>query len=134
MSSWVGMEGLSPAARAFDGNTPIPLSVTPERTANRADLIVRDSSGREVQRHALDPSASDVQWTGRDDFGLSAMPGLYTFSVESFLGETSLAETPVQSYSRLVEARLENGATVLVTEEGAEISADLISGIRKPAL
>ena len=62
------------------------------------------------------------------------MPGLYTFSVESFLGETSLAETPVQSYSRLVEARLENGATVLVTEEGAEISADLISGIRKPAL
>ena len=132
LSGWVGMEGLSPAARHFDGTTPITLDVAPENTADRAELVVRDTAGSEVQRYEIGADAAQIQWSGRDAYGYSSMPGLYSFSVESFLGESSLSETPVQSYSLLTEARVEGGEVILVTEGGAEIAASAVTGIRKP--
>jgi flagellar basal-body rod modification protein FlgD len=133
LSGWVGMEGLSPAARRFDGATPISLDVAPEPTADRAELVVRDGAGREVQRYEIGADAAQIQWSGRNAYGYPSMPGLYSFSVESFLGETSLAETPVQSYSLLTEARVEGGEVILVTDGGAEIAANAVTGIRKPS-
>jgi flagellar basal-body rod modification protein FlgD len=132
MGAWVGMEARTPAARGFDGNTPLTLTTETAATANRAQLVVTSASGREVQRLDLPPRGGDVQWSGRDAFGYAMLPGLYNFSVESYIGEDLLSTTPVQSFSRIVEARIEGGQTVLVTADGAKIGADKVSAMRNP--
>lgn len=132
MGAWVGMEARSPAARGFDGTSPITLATETAVTADRAELVVTSPSGREVQRIDLPARGGPVQWSGRDEFGAPLMAGLYGFSVESYLGETLLGSAPVQSFSRIVEARIENGQTVLVTDEGAMIAADSVTAMRDP--
>ncbi len=134
MGAWVGMEARSPAARAFDGSTPLTLSTETAKTADRAQLVVTSANGREVQRLDLPARGGEVQWAGTDAFGYALLPGLYSFSVDSFLGDDLLANTPVQSFSRIVEARIDGGQTLLVTEEGAAISTDKVTAMRDPRL
>lgn len=132
MGAWVGMEVRAPAARAFDGASPLALRTETAPTADRAQLVVTSASGREVQRLDLPARGGDVQWSGRDAFGYAMLPGLYNFSVESFLGEDLLATTPVQSFSRIVEARIQDGQPLLVTAEGATVSASQVTAMRNP--
>ncbi len=133
MGAWVGMEAQTPAPRAFDGTTPLAMTARPSATADRAQLVVTAENGREVQRLDLPAAGGPLQWSGKDEFGYALLPGLYRFNVESYLGEDLLATTPVQSFARIVEARVDGGQTLLVTEDGAVISADQVTAMRNPA-
>lgn len=132
MGAWVGMEARTPAARAFDGATPLALTTETASAADRAQLVVMSERGREVQRIDLPARGGVVQWSGKDEFGFAMLPGRYQFNVESYLGEDLLATTPVQSFSRIVEARVDGRQTLLVTEDGAVISADQVTAMRNP--
>lgn len=132
LSGWVGMEARAVASVAFDG-TPISLSPEPESLADRAVLVARNARGDEVDRSDLVLPASSVQWAGVKADGQALPAGAYSFEVESYANDGLIAVTPVQTYSRVTEARVENGQTVLVLSGGAEVLATDITGLRAAA-
>lgn len=66
MATWIGLDARAAAAASFDGS-PISISPNPAASADRAVLVVRDSSGNEVQRQDFTPppmKSSGLAWTG----------------------------------------------------------------------
>jgi len=131
MASWIGLEARAAAPAYFDG-TPISISPNPAATADRAVLIVKDESGTEVQRQDFTPSTDEIQWAGVDDNSTPFSTGLYSFEVESYSGEELLSTTKAEVYSKVVEAKSQNGDTILVLAGGAEVSSSAVSGLRNP--
>ncbi len=132
LSGWVGMEARAPATGYFDGS-PITIAPNPAAVADEVDLIVRDADGIEVQREALPISAESFEWAGVDADGNPLPDGVYSFEVESRAnGEVVLTET-AEIYARIIEARGENGGTVLVLEGGTSVTAGAITAIREPS-
>lgn len=129
LSGWVGMEVRAAAPAIFDGQ-PIPLAPQPAPAADRAVLVVRDARGEEVQRQDLTLPATPLEWAGTAANGRILPAGQYTFEVESFARDGLLSVTPVETFSRVVEARVEDGQTLLVLEGGAEVPAAEITGLR----
>lgn len=129
LSGWVGMEARAVAPVAFDGQ-PVALSPQVAATADRAVLVVRDARGAEVQRQDLTLPAAPLDWAGTGTDGRTLPAGQYTFEVESFSGDSLLAITPVETFSRVIEARVEGGQTLLVLEGGVEVPATGITGLR----
>lgn len=129
LSGWVGMEARAVAPVNFDGQ-PVALSPQVEATADRAVLVVRDARGTEVQRQDLTLPAAPLDWAGTAADGRTLPAGQYTFEVESYAGDGLLAITPVETFSRVVEARVEGGQTLLVLEGGIEVPASGITGLR----
>lgn len=127
-AGWIGKDAKAPVAAHFDG-TPITVAPNPEKGADAAYLVVRDSSGLEVQRMAIDVSDAPISWDGTTASGV--MPdGLYGFTVESWKDGALDSAAPAEVYARVVEARLVNGTTVLVMEGGAEVAADKVTALR----
>lgn len=131
MSGWIGMEGRAIAPVRFDG-TQVNLTISGDNLADRHDLVVRDGSGNEVQRLAVSGERQEIAWLGSDPEGNQLPPGTYDLSVESFTGEEIVETTPVQVHGRIVEARREADQTVLVMENGQEVGASDILGLRLP--
>lgn len=131
MAGWIGMEARTNAPVQFDG-TPIQITPNPAAIADEVFLIIRDSTGREVQRMSVPVSAEPIEWAGVSDDGEPFAEGLYSFDLESRKdGEVILSE-PTTTYGRIVETRLEAGQTVLILEGGSAILADSVTGIREP--
>jgi len=130
LAGWVGMDARTSGPAWFDGS---PLSIAPKRAAgaDQAYLIVRDTTGAEVQRQELTTNGSTTSWAGVDADGDPLVAGLYTFAVESRSQGTVMSVDPVPVYSRVAEARNENGAVVLVLEGGVEVSANDVSALRE---
>ena len=115
----------------FDG-AAMTLYPNPAAGADKAELVVRNEDGQVVQRLPADPAADTIAWTGLDDHGDPLPTGLYHFELESSANGGLLATTPVDVYAQVVEARNENGQTVLVTRGGAIVPASLVTGVRDP--
>lgn len=130
LAGWVGMEAMAPVTGVFDGS-PITLMPKPELTADRAELVVTNASGAEVQRVQIPVSQSPLEWTGALGAGVAPY-GAYDFAVESFSGSASIGSAPVDIYTRVTEARTDGGQTMLVTQSGAEVPASSILGLRNP--
>ncbi len=130
-ASWVGMEGRAPVPALFRGE-PITLSPNPVLGADRAELVVRDANGNEIERREIPVSAEPIEWTGTGPSGSPYLHGVYSFELVSFQSGVPVASTPVDVYSEIVEARGENGGTVLVMESGAEVAANEITALRRP--
>lgn len=128
-ASWIGLEARAAVPAQFDG-TPISISPNPAAGADIAVLIVRDDQGNEVQRQEFTPSTDDIEWAGVDEDGNPFEPGTYTFEVESYSGEDLLNVSQAEIYTEIVEAKSQNGATVLVLEGGSEIKAADVSALR----
>jgi flagellar basal-body rod modification protein FlgD len=58
--------------------------------------------------------------------------GEYTFEIESSAQGEVLITEPALSYSRVTEARIEEGETLLVLESGYMITANNVAGLREP--
>lgn len=130
LASWVGMEVRASAPVSFEGD-PVTLYPDIPLTAERADLVVRDSSGAEVSRHALPIGADPYEWDGKTTSGSTLANGVYSFSVEPFVGETAGAPYPVTSYHRVREAQMEGGRPVLVLPGGGRLPAELVLSLRE---
>ncbi|MGK7654807.1 flagellar hook capping FlgD N-terminal domain-containing protein [Roseovarius sp. B08] len=131
MSGWIGMEGRAIAPVMFDG-APVPLTISGDGLADRHELIVRDSSGNEVQRLAVSGDREEIAWLGSDPDGTLLPSGTYDISVESYSGDEIVASTPAQVHGRIIEARTEAGQTLLVMESGQEVAASAVLGLRLP--
>ena len=131
IAGWVGMEGRAAVPAQFNG-APITLSPNPEFAADAAVLVVRDANGNEVQRVSVPVAANAFEWSGTLDDGTTAADGIYSFSVESFTNGALTSTNPVEVYARIVEARSQDGQTVLVTDSGAEVPATSVTAIREP--
>jgi flagellar basal-body rod modification protein FlgD len=129
-ASWVGMEARAPAPAIFSG-APIALSPKPAPGADRTQLVVRDGSGREVERLDVPVSSGPIEWAGHDANGAPYLPGAYSFELVSFREGMPIASNTVETYSRILEARSENGETLLVLESGAKVAASAVTALRE---
>jgi len=129
LAGWVGMDARAPAAGYFDG-TPISITPNPLKSSDQAVLVVRDQYGREVQRSGIAVSDNPIDWAGVSDNGTPFANGIYRFEVESY-SNGALAQTSTASvYGTIVEARVDNGQTVLVMQGGAEVPASQVTALR----
>lgn len=133
MAAWVGKEARAPAAGYFDGS-PITIAPNPAIIAEKAEVVVRNASGTEVDRFEIPVTADPVEWSGLDAQGYPRDLGLYNFEVISTAGGDILAQDPVDVYSTITEVRSQGGETVLILEGGAAISAAQVSALRDPFL
>lgn len=128
LAEWIGKEVQSAASVPFDGD-PISLDVEPVADAERAVLVVKSAAGTEVARVDVDPTATELVWTGETASG-EAPEGTYRFSVE-YLADAELLESmPARAYARVTELQLGGDAPLLVLEGGERIAADEVVAIR----
>lgn len=129
-ANWIGMEALVQGPVQYDG-TPVTISPNPPITADQVDLIVSNAQGKEVQRIQIPTSSDPFSWTGLNASGNPLPNGEYTFEIESSAQGEVLITEPALSYSRVTEARIEEGETLLVLESGYMITANNVAGLRE---
>lgn len=130
-ANWIGMEALVDGPASFTGD-PITIAPNPPVAADEVTLIVYNAQGSEVQRKALPLSADAYQWQGIGDNGSTLPYGEYSFEVESKSNGEVLLTEPGLSYTRITEARIDSGATLLVLGTGYMIEASNVIGLREP--
>lgn len=131
LSGWIGQEALANTPVAFDGR-PVDLQIDPASGADLVRLVVRDSNGSIVQEVDAPNTAGPVSWAGVDDQGAPMPEGTYSFEIVSFSGQDVLDTKPALAYVPIVETRLMDGATHLITQGGQMVAASDISGLRAP--
>lgn len=130
-ANWIGMEALVQGPAQFDGS-PVALAPNPPITADEVTLIVTNAQGVEVQRKAMPLGAETYAWDGRKTDGTLFSPGEYRFEVESKSNGNVLVTDPALVYSRVTEARIDGGSTLLVLNSGYMIAATDVLGLREP--
>ena len=128
-ASWIGMEAKSTAPVQFDG-APITVLPTPSNAADKAELVIYDARGHEVQRNLVPLSEEPVQWAGVSSDGGAFPYGNYSFKVESFKAGERIDIAAAATYSRITEARIENGATHLILAGGSKTTAAEVTALR----
>ncbi len=132
LAGWVGMEAQVTAPVAFDGQ-PVDIAVSPDPGSDRAELIVRDSLGREISREGVTSTAGVYSWVGTDASGDPLPPGSYTLELASVnQGEVTSVQT-VPHYARITEARQGVDGIELVVTGGAVVSSAAVAALREPA-
>lgn len=130
LAGWIGMEARTTAPVYFDGS-PVTLYPNPSAAADEMAMVVYDSNGAEVQRSTLPVSSDPVQWAGVAASGAPFPNGQYRVEFESRAGGDLLSSDPAESYGRVTEARVENGASVVILEGGAPVVASTVTAIRE---
>lgn len=132
LSGWIGMEARISGPARFDG-TPITLSPNPPALADSAQLIVRDSTGNEVQRLPVAITASEIAWPGTDSTGTPLPDGVYSFYLESHSAGSSLGLQEMEHYAIVREAQGNGaGGVRLVFDGGLSTDATVATALRKP--
>ncbi len=130
-ASWVGMEARAAAPATFSGD-PITLSPNPAARADRAELIVRNAFGTEVDRRSVPISTDPISWSGFAADGSPLPHGSYSFELTSYEGDNLLRTDTVEHYARVTEARSESGGVILVLDGGAKVPASAVTALRRP--
>ena len=133
MANWIGMEALSTAPVQFDG-TPITINPNPIAASDEVVLVVYDANGNEVQRRQLPIAAEPVDWAGVQSDGTPFPEGIYSFEIESRAEGELLVSDQAETYSRITEARMQDGQTVLILQSGVAVLASAVTGIRDPGV
>lgn len=131
LAGWVGQEARS-AAPVYLGDSAVTLTYAPSTQADRAVLVVKDSSGALVAREDVPLSTAPYEWLGADALGNRLPNGMYTLSLENYRGEELLGAGEVESYAQILEARGGANGTTLVLEGGVEVDATKITALRVP--
>lgn len=127
---WVGMEGRAAVPALFDG-TPVTVLPKPDAEADKAQLVVRNAAGNEVQRFELPPDGAPVEWAGTAADGTPLAAGSYSFVVESYLDGARIAESKAEVYAPITEVRNDASGVTLVFEGGGEAAASMVSALRQ---
>ena len=130
-ANWIGMEALVQGPAKFEG-APITIAPNPPITADEVTLIVTDAQGNDVQRQAMPTGADPFIWDGRKADGSSFAYGEYNFQIESKANGEILVTEPALTYTRVTEALVDNGSTLLVLGSGYLIDAANVIGLREP--
>lgn len=141
LAGWVGMDARASVPGHYE-DSPIRIAAPATDPAYGMELVVRDSSGNEVDRSAVPGDARTLTWPDgggewdydelHDDGAPGIPPGEYHFAFEVFDGDTMIDTFNAEIYSRVVEARHTPEGTMLVFEGGSHVPADEIVAIRAP--
>ena len=131
MAGWVGMEARNSGPAHFEG-MPIEITPQPDAAANAMALVVRDSEDRIVDRREMPVMRDPIEWAGVDSNGAPFEKGLYSFELESLNDGRVLSTKPIETFSRVVEARNDKGELMLILKGGAEVKATDVSALRSP--
>ncbi len=129
LAGWVGKEARAVMPVWFEGKA-ITFNATPDSRADKAELVVRDSTGKIVARDNVPLDASSYEWRGTNAEGGVLETGKYTLSLESSENGSVIATTEVETYGQVTEARNAGGKTVLVFTGGIEVNSDKITALR----
>ncbi len=130
LSGWIGMEARAVMPAAFDG-TPLKMTLKGSGLADRLELVVRNAQGNEIQRLTVPTEGGEYLWTGQDEFGDPLPGGLYMITTEEVSGGATISEEPVELHGRIVEAASVDGKLKLTMEDGQQVDADAVLGLRK---
>ncbi len=132
LTALVGMDVKSDAPINYTGSDlTLYLDIPP--TADASDLVIRNEDGEEVARLDVALDQDTFIWDGTDQNGLDVPHGSYTFSVDAFVNGEFSQTTAVSSYQHVVELKIaQDGAHILVFEEGGEIPVERVESIRTP--
>ncbi|WP_179378361.1 flagellar hook capping FlgD N-terminal domain-containing protein [Jannaschia marina] len=125
-ADWIGMDVRHNGPLAHDG-TPTELYTHLAATADRAELVVQDAAGVEVDRVAIDPRSEVVTWPAD---GVTRPDGLYQLSVESWAGDLALTPTRVDHYAQVTEVLLGDAGTELLLDGRVRLPAYGLQSIR----
>ncbi|WP_158965708.1 flagellar hook capping FlgD N-terminal domain-containing protein [Chachezhania sediminis] len=130
LAGWVGMEVRAAVPVDYDG---APVTVIPSIAdgADRAELVVHDTFGAEVQRLPVPLDGGEVVWAGVSQDGAPLPSGTYALTVESFTQDSLVGTTKVESYARVKEAQIANGNVSLLVAGGQSIAAGDVTSVRK---
>ncbi len=123
LSTWIGADVRSIAAAEFDGD-PVEISFTPPQDAQTAYVSVKDESNVEIAKIAVAPNDVSTTWNGTDFTGATAPEGAYSFAIVGVAEGTVISTQAAQTYSRVTEARSENGEIVLIFADGTRMRAN----------
>ncbi len=127
ISDWIGKEVRHTGSGYFSGQPKeIAVSINPE--ADRADLVIHNASGIEVDRIPLNPAAQAVLWP--QNTGIAPPVGAYSFSVENFKDDQSIGTSDAETYDLVNEVRIGSNDRNLVLEGGIDIPVSGVSSIR----
>ncbi len=129
LAGWVGMEARAAAPAAYSG-TPLTLWPKPESGAETTSLLVTGADGKLAATLNVPVSNGPITWEGRDATGDALPPGSYSFSLESYAGGKLIGTTPVEVYSRVIEAQSGPDGPLLVLAGGAMVAATAVTGLR----
>jgi len=129
LASWVGMEAKA-VTRAWFDDTPITLHPEPASGAERAFIEVRRGEDV-VDRVEIPVSDAPLQWAGVTTGGQTLPAGHYSFHLQSVSNDEVIGNTQVAVFSEVVEARVEDGRTVLVLGSGDEVPAEDVTALRR---
>ncbi|UYV37574.1 hypothetical protein N4R57_00115 [Rhodobacteraceae bacterium D3-12] len=131
LAGWVGMDARTTAPINFDGS-PVTLSPRSAVLADEAWLVVRDATGTEVSREAINLSGDDIVWAGVGANGSPLANGVYGFEVENFAKGEAIGTTPVEHYANVTEAQNVDGVMVLMLDGGVPVYASDVTALRNP--
>ncbi|RLJ41203.1 flagellar basal-body rod modification protein FlgD [Litoreibacter meonggei] len=129
MASWVGMEARVAAPAYFDG-APIEIAANPPSFAARAELVVKDETGSEIQRINIPVSDDPFDWAGVTSGGQPFAHGIYSFEVEAYSNNEVIDSHVPDIFARVSEIRTIDSAAVVVLEGGEIYPASLVTGLR----
>ena len=130
-ANWIGMDALVQGPAKFEGDA-VTIAPNPPLAADEVSLIVTNSQGTEVQRLPLPVSPDLYDWDGKATDGSTLPYGEYSFQIESRANGQVLLTEPASVYSRVTEARIDAGTTLLLLDSGYMIGANNVTGLRAP--
>ncbi|RYH09209.1 flagellar hook capping FlgD N-terminal domain-containing protein [Tropicimonas sp. IMCC6043] len=130
MAEWIGKEVRVVAPADYAG-TPVPVHASPDPTAYRAELVVLDRYGTEVNRLMINTGESDLEWNGRDAAGHDVAWSRYSFEVESFDSDGELISTRgAEIYADVLEVQKSGDLYALMLPGGVSVGTEEISAVR----
>ncbi|MEP6065796.1 MAG: flagellar hook capping FlgD N-terminal domain-containing protein [Paracoccaceae bacterium] len=133
MAQWIGMEALTTSSANFQGS-PLTVIPNPPSDAESVNLVAYNSRGEEVQRFAIGTGTDPISWNGILANGSLAPNGSYRFETEAVANGAVYRTDSAQTYTRVVESRMENGQMRLVLDTGEFVNSDEIAGLREPSV
>lgn len=131
LAGWVGLEAQTEGGTGFSGD-PIEFAVAPPADTQWAQLLLRDSVGREVRALAVKPGDGSVTWDGKTGDGARAKNGIYTAELHIYRGGEQPPEIlPVTSFAPIVEVRQGAGGHEVVLEGGRVMRPEDIQALRQ---
>ena len=124
VADWVGKEALSSAPMFLHGQevSLIPYYMS---GASSAQLVVSNEAGQVVWRDELGVGLEQFNWSSAN-----VPDGKYTFSVNSYSGETLLGSTPVSHYTPVAEVRHGGKGATVILADGTALPASEVTGLR----
>lgn len=134
LGAWVGRDIEASKGSVFYSGSDVALDIPAESGASAGQLVIRAQDGREVRSISLaDPAAGgSLTWDGLDNTGAAVDSGVYSvelrYTKEDATGEPITSRRDLSASGRVTEARVENGATLLILANGVAVDdADVTS-------